>query len=141
MTKQQQIEEMYQDFIDYRHATLFKVSTYEDMCKNFVELGYQKIGEDKIVLPIEEYEMLLGTQKHLEEKYSDMRADLNFYKNENKTLKQYLSMASQEIAKEFAQTLISLFWEEEAGETIRRKDVQGVIRDVLRMHYQVEVEL
>lgn len=56
-----QIEEMYQEFLDYKEATLCKVFSYKDMCENFINLGYQKIDKDSVVLSREEYEQLKQT--------------------------------------------------------------------------------
>lgn len=56
--KYKQIEEMYQEFLDYKDATLCKVFSYKGMCENFVDLGYQKVEKDDIVISRKEYEAL-----------------------------------------------------------------------------------
>ena len=43
-------------------------------------------------------------------------------------------------AKDFAKTIKSVIWEEFENETIRIKDLHGVIDDILRSKYGVEVE-
>ena len=43
-------------------------------------------------------------------------------------------------AKDFAKTIKSVVWEEFENETIRIKDLHGVIDDILRSKYGVEVE-
>ncbi len=129
-----QIEEMYQDFLDYKEATLCKVFTYKGMCENFLKLGYQKVDKDKVILSKEAYEQLLKEKdKLLNDRFAVCHAlRQEFARNK---------VVAKEAVTDFAQTLISLFWEEEEGETVRRKDVQSVIRDVLRAHYKVEIEL
>ena len=109
--------------------------------------GYRNC-KDKVVLTKEDYESKLKKIKRYEgereyisktmldntRKFAELTIDF-----EN-MLDDVYELAAKETAREFAQTLISLFWEEEEGEMIRRKDVQGVIRDVLRASYKVEVE-
>lgn len=43
-------------------------------------------------------------------------------------------------ARDFAKTIKSVVWEEFENETIRIKDLHGVIDDILRSKYGVEVE-
>lgn len=42
--------------------------------------------------------------------------------------------------KDFAKTLISVVWEEEEDETIRIKDLHGVIRDIADANYGVKIK-
>ena len=53
-----QIENMYQEFLDYKDATPCKVFSYKGMCENFIDLGYQKVDKDDIVISKKEYEAL-----------------------------------------------------------------------------------
>ena len=53
-----QIEEMYQEFLQYKHDTMCEVFSYKGMCENFINLGYRKINENEIVIGKKEYENL-----------------------------------------------------------------------------------
>lgn len=48
--------------------------------------------------------------------------------------------AVKDTARELAKTIKSVVWEEFENETIRIKDLHGVIDDILRSKYGVEVE-
>lgn len=54
-----QIEEMYQEFLQYKHDTMCEVFSYKGMCENFINLGYRKINENEIVISKEEKQKLL----------------------------------------------------------------------------------
>lgn len=58
----------------------------------------------------------------------------------NKIFVPLLKKIRKQTAKEFAEILMSVLWEEEKDETIRIEDVHRVIRDVVRSKYCVEVE-
>lgn len=71
--------------------------------------GYRKLPENAVVLTIEEYKMVLETQKHLEKKYSDMRDELNLCKNENEIIKQnyiQLKQDNDQARKETAREIL-----------------------------------
>lgn len=61
-------------------------------------------------------------------------------KEVGKKLATVTALVCSETAKELAETLISVLWEEEKDETIRIKDVRRVICDVVRSKYNVEVQ-
>ena len=44
----QMIEEMYQEFLDYKASTPCEVFSYRGMCENFIKLGYTKIDYKNI---------------------------------------------------------------------------------------------
>lgn len=46
----------------------------------------------------------------------------------------------QEAVKEFAKIVVSAIWEEKKGEKIKIKDVHDTIRDILRMHFDIDLE-
>lgn len=56
----------------------------------------------------------------------------------------YVAIEKEQIrkdtAKNFAETLITLLWEENKGETITIKDLHNVIKDVAKAQYGVGVE-
>jgi hypothetical protein len=56
--KLKQVKEMYQEFLDYKNATLCQVFSYKGMCENFIDLGYQKVDKDSMVISRQEYEAL-----------------------------------------------------------------------------------
>ena len=143
MTEEEQINQMardlvtncmwmdsYDDYDDYNDG--YMIDTVAT-CKKMYEQGYQKVGKDKVILSKKAYEQLLREKDQLIDDRFIVCHALRQEAARN-------AAAGMEAVIEFAKTLISLFWEEEEGETVKRKDVQGVIRDVLRMHYQVEVE-
>lgn len=101
MTKQEQIEIMYQEFLSYRFNTGADKFSYKSMCENFISKGYRKLPKDSVVLTKEEYEMLANQYKNLEIKYSNLSDNYRLCKDANEVLKHNVVTIRKETAKEY----------------------------------------
>ena len=133
-----QIEEMAKTLCELK--TKCEDCKFDSICmhkacaKILYNAGYtQKVNDDEVVVSKDEYERLQIELKSFQITDELKEAYIS-------QLKEELKQAHKETAREFAKTLMSVIWEEEKDETIRIKDVHGVIRDIARSKYGVEVE-
>ena len=127
MNETKETEEMYQEFLQYKHDTLCEVFSYKGMCKNFIELGYRKINKDKVVLDKEAFWKLSN-------KFSKKELDeiTEFHKNK----------ASKETAKDIIQEIkdsMKCFEDDDDGYLLKKCEFEYFMREIAKK-YRVEVE-
>ena len=71
-------DEMYQEFLQYKHDTMCGVFTYRGMCANFIELGYRKIPKLGVMLTQEQYDKL----KNKADSVTELQNNIDHYKAE-----------------------------------------------------------
>lgn len=111
MTDKERIEEMAGELLAYQPLIDIPFEQFYKVARAIVNLGYRKVNKDSIILTKEEY------------------IDLS---------RNYVKEQKEQAVKEFAETLKSVVWEEFENETIKIKDLHGIINDILKSKYDVE---
>lgn len=99
---------------------------WEGGCPNYdrklvyaMSKGYRKVDDDEVVLKLSEVDEFRKDQ-----------AEVKFLKHK----------IEREAVEEFARIVVSVIFEDEENEKIKIRDVHDTIRDILRMHYDLELE-
>ena len=98
--------------------------------------------DEKIKQTIEEIELVMHNAwgcRYFNTKDMKLNND-RFFNREATAIYNAGYRKESDTARDFAKTIKSVVWEEFENETIRIKDLRGVIDDILRSKYGVEVE-
>lgn len=102
---------------------------YDHTAKNMVEKGYRKVADDEMVVKKSEYaELCMAEYEAIDEAIEYEKRLIN------------LKKAEQEAVREFATIIISITFEDEKDEKMKIRDFHDTMRDVLRMHFGIELE-
>ena len=142
MTKQEQIEIMYQEFLCYRFDTKPEDFSYKRMCENFYQKDYPKLPKDSIVLTKEEYEELINLQQTRSEEltnavqsYEEDKADLKInYENHIKNLEEIIDRQNKDLNSQ-ANRLIDLKAKLESARKETAKEILNMGRKIYEMSY------
>lgn len=137
---------------------LTEVFNYEKVATDLCNLwNWRKILEGSVVLDRQEYQKYcaykiiepqikgcLDRERELEKQVAELeeQRDRQAYIAEEliQEKHRWTEQARKETAKEIAKTIKSVIWEEFENETIRIKDLHGVIDDIVSSKFGVEVE-
>lgn len=138
-----------------------KNMTLEEMRKIMDEhmgdyANYRIIADDEIVLKKSELARLKNLELNYDQVYEEYRKlererkhcrliaddEAVIKKSEmvNVFAEEFEEFVQKVTAISFAKILISAIWEEKKGEKIKIKDVHDTIRDILRMHFGIDLE-
>lgn len=114
------------------------------------------IGDDEIVLKKRELARLKNLENNYEQVYEEFRKleqerkrcrlleddEVVVRKSQmvNVFAEEFEELIRKTTAISFAKILVSAIWAEKKDEKIRIKDVHDTVRDILRMHFGVELE-
>ena len=117
-----------------------KFKSIENTIKRFSTISPTEAESENKALK-EEIAIILAQKRNIWNSYNQLKQEMEWQidKQTEEELDRVDKEARKKAVKEFATTLISVIWEEEKDETIRIKDLHGVIRDIANAQYRVNL--